>query len=81
MYAKDNSSVYVNDKKIPGADLASFNLLGENYARDGKHVFYKTKIVKGADPATFKVYPHDFGNADSEDARHQYHEGVKVKIR
>lgn len=78
-YAKDNSSVYVNDKKIPGADVATFRLLGENYASDSKNVFYKTSLVKAAKPASFKVYPHDMGDADAEDGKTKFHEGIKVR--
>jgi hypothetical protein len=53
--------------------------LGENYASDSKHVFYKTTIVKGASPDSFKVYPHDVGDTDAEDATNKYHEEIKVK--
>jgi hypothetical protein len=35
-------------------------------------------VVKRADPKTFKVYPHDFGNADAEDVKNKFHEGVLV---
>lgn len=78
-FAHDNAFVYMDDKKLKEADVATFTVLGENYTRDSKHVFYKTSVVKSADPASFKVYPHDFGNADSEDAKHKFHEGILVK--
>ena len=78
VYAKDKASVFMDDKKLNEADVAVFKVLGENYGSDNKHVFYKTKIVKGATPSSFKVYPHDFGDADSEDAVNKFHEGVKV---
>jgi hypothetical protein len=45
---------------------------------DNRHVFYKTKIIKDAQPAGFRVYPHDVGDADAEDAKFKYHEGKKV---
>ncbi|MEO6732825.1 MAG: DKNYY domain-containing protein [Ferruginibacter sp.] len=77
-YAKDNAAVYMDDKKLSNADVATFKVLGENYGSDGKHVFYKMTIMKDADPASFRVYPHDVGNADAEDAKNKFHEGIKV---
>ena len=78
-YAKDHTNVYVNDKKIANADAATFKLLGENYASDSKHVFYKTSLVKDARPLSFTVYPHDMGDADAEDGKTKFHEGIKVR--
>ena len=78
-FARDNATVYMNDKKLKGADVATFKVLGENYGSDNRHVFYKTGIVKNASPDSFKVYPHDFGNADAEDAKSKFHEGIRVK--
>lgn len=77
-YAKDKHFVYMDDKKMKGLDITSFRVLGENYACDNQHVFYKTGIVKDADPATYNVYPHDMGDADSEDKSNKYHEGTRV---
>ena len=79
VYAKDKAAVYMDDKKLNGVDITSFQVLGENYGSDSKQVFYKTKLVKYASPASFEVYPHDFGDADAEDATNKFHEGVKVK--
>lgn len=70
--------MYVNDKKVPGVEVATFKLLGQNYASDNKHVFYKTAIVKDAAPPSFTVYPHDVGNADAEDGTTKFHEGIRV---
>lgn len=78
-YAKDQASVYMDDKKVKDADVITFEVLAENYGRDSKHVYYKGKIVPNADPASYKVYPFDMGNADSEDAKNKYHEGVIVE--
>ncbi|MEO5889323.1 MAG: DKNYY domain-containing protein [Ferruginibacter sp.] len=78
VFARDKSVVFMDDKKVKDAEVATFKVLGENYGSDSKYVFYKTRIVKGANPASFKVYPHDVGNADSEDATNKYHEGIKV---
>ncbi len=68
VFAKNDVSVFMDDKRLMDADVASFKVLERNYGSDSKHVFYKTKMMKDASPASFKVYPHDFGNADSEDA-------------
>lgn len=78
VFARDRKFVYIDDKKLSDADVTSFKVLGENYGSDNKHVFYKTNIVKGASPFSFKVYPHDVGNADSEDANNKYHQGKKI---
>ena len=78
-YAKDNTSIFWENKKLADANIANFKVLGMGYGSDGKHVFYKTNIIKNADPDSFKVYPHDVGDADAEDAANKYHEGVKVQ--
>jgi hypothetical protein len=77
-YTKDNTHVFYKDKMVNGANIGSFKVLGLGYATDGKHVYFHTIIVKNADPATFKVYQHGFGDADAEDAKHKYGEGVRV---
>lgn len=78
-FARDKATVYMNDKAMKGAGVATFKVLGENYGSDKSRVFYQTHIVKNADPETFKVYPHDIGNADAEDAKNKFHEGIPVK--
>jgi hypothetical protein len=77
-YAKDATAVFMNEHTVAQADVQSFLVLGENYGRDKQNVYYKTKIVQKAIPETFKVYPHTFGNADSEDAKNKFHEGAIV---
>ena len=77
-YTKDKNTVFWRDKKVIEADVASFKVLGNGYGSDGKNVFYKSGIIKNADPKTFKVYPHDFGDADAEDAKSKYHSGKKL---
>ena len=77
-FARDSTTAYYKSKSFQYADVATFKVLGENYGSDSRHVFYKINIVKGVDPASFKVYPHDVGNADTEDAGGKFHEGKKV---
>lgn len=78
-YARDHGSVFMDDVRVDGADVPTFKVLGENYASDQQNVYYKSKVVKGANPGTFIVYPHDVGNADSEDAFQKFHEGAAVR--
>ena len=69
---------YMDDKRVVNAGVASFKVLGENYDSDNKHVFYKMQIVNGADPKSFKVYPHDVGDAGTEDRGNKYHQRKNV---
>jgi hypothetical protein len=78
-YAKDQTSVFWQDKKVKEADVDSFTPLGQGYGSDRVHVFYKAGIIKDADPTSFKVYPHGFGNADAEDTNNTYFEGIRVR--
>lgn len=79
-FAKDKHFVFMDDKKIKDAEVSSFRVLGENYGSDNLYVYYKTGIVKNADPVTYNVYPHDMGDADSEDAKYKYHEGRRLAL-
>jgi hypothetical protein len=78
VFARDATTVYMDNMVVQTAHSATFEVLGANYSRDRQHVFYRTTIVPGADPASFKVYPHDFENADAIDSRHKYQEGRQV---
>jgi hypothetical protein len=80
-YAKDTHTVYLEGKKITGADPASLKLLSLGYSLDDKHVFYKTKLITGANPVGFRVYDHGHGDADAEDAIHHYLAGKRVTIQ
>lgn len=53
VYAKDKNQVYMNERLLPGADPAHFELL-TIYSKDKQHVFYEDLPVKGADAATFE---------------------------
>lgn len=77
-YTKDKMHVFYKDKMLNVVNIDSFKVLGLGYATDGKHVFFHTNIVKNADPGTFKVYEHGHGDADAEDAKNKYGEGVRV---
>ena len=77
-YTKDNNHIFYKDKMFGEVDMASFKVLGLGYAADNKHIYFHTSIVKNADPATFKIYAHGYGDADAEDAKNKYLEGLKV---
>ena len=78
-YSSDDLAIYWFDKKLTGAHKTGFTPLGHGYATDGKNIFYKTAVLPHADAGSFKVYPHDVGDADAEDATTKYHSGKKVR--
>ncbi len=67
-YAMDKTAVYTTSGRIPGADLADFQVLdnGQNdsgapqgYAKDSRQVYFhngdgKVKIIKGAEVSSFR---------------------------
>lgn len=79
-YTRDKAHVFWKDKTFGEIDIAAFKVVGLGYATDGKHIYYHTGIVKNADPSTFKTYEHAYGDADAEDAKNKYHEGIKVVV-
>lgn len=79
-YAKDRSNIFIDNKKIAGAIVSGFKVLGLGYATDGQHVFYKSAIVKNADPLSFKTHPHRYDDEDAEDVNGKYMEGKKVVL-
>ena len=59
-YYKDKNNIYYRDKVLEGADVNSFQLIGENsndkhpsYAKDKNHVYWMGKIVKDANVNKF----------------------------
>lgn len=77
-YSKDKNHIYWKDKILVNLNVADFKVLGLGYASNGKNIYYHADIVKNADPVTFKVYEHGHGDADAEDVKNKYMEGVKV---
>ncbi len=51
-YGTDRTHVYYERKRLPKADVKSWELLLGNYSRDAARVYYQTVIVDGADPRT-----------------------------
>ena len=54
-YAKDSGSSYYRQHLLKGADLETFEVVGEDCARDRAHVFWREKPVRGAHRDTFEV--------------------------
>jgi hypothetical protein len=62
IYTGNRNGVYFANKKIPGADIATFSLLGDrrhDYAHDRDSVYFRGKKVPGAAPDTFEVPAYD----------------------
>ena len=85
LYARDKAQVYygkggfvdLNVSILPGADPATFEVLGNHYSRDAHHVYADAQLIPDADAATFKVLKdgqkkcgQDYCNA--EDQYHSY---------
>ena len=54
-FAKDERACYCQNKRLVGADPATFRALNYTYATDGTHVWCIAGKVKGADAASFTV--------------------------
>lgn len=80
-YAKDKSAAFIDDKKITGAGVVGFKVLGLGYATDGQRIFYKSGVVKNADPLSFKPHPHRYDDEDAEDVNGKYMEGKKAVMQ
>lgn len=71
-YGKDKKSVFMNEKKILGAEPKSFRLIDKHsYSRDRKHIFYVGELIAGADPDTFKKAAFQYDGWASEKVYHQ----------
>jgi len=54
-YGKDTDHVYLEGRRIKGADPTSWRMLNRLYSRDKKDIFYLTDKVINADLETFEV--------------------------
>ncbi len=55
IYAFDEHYIYFSDHKIEGVDIASFEVLSNNFSRDKFHVYYMEKILKEVDAPSFQI--------------------------
>jgi hypothetical protein len=65
-----NNQLVSRGKLLPEADVASLEILPQNYLRDRQHVFYQGNIIADADPVTFEIV-HD---AYSKDSSHVFYQ-------
>lgn len=68
-HATDGKYVYIHDEWIPGADPATFEVLGD-FAKDAQHVYFGREVIGGADPASFE--PFGANLLIARDAAHVY---------
>ena len=54
-YAKDGNSVFYQGEKIIGADVKTFEALGDFYAKDKKFGWYGKDTIQTSNGTTFKV--------------------------
>lgn len=54
-FAKDETHYYIDEKKYPHADYASFTVLNNNFYKDKQLVYAREDTIKGADTNTFQV--------------------------
>jgi len=58
---KDEDSVYLNGRKLIGADAPTFEYLTVDYYRDRNHVYrYTGEVLEGIDPGTFDPESFDY---------------------
>lgn len=67
LWAKDKTHYFLNGRKFPLRDYASFTTLAGGYAKDDFQVYFLDSMVVGADPSTFKV--REFGYAQDKSAQ------------
>src|SRR4051794_13150398 len=61
-------AVYFGHDRLRGADVSTFEALGELWARDASGVFCRTTRMRGVDCASFRVLNRIY----AKDSRHAY---------
>lgn len=74
-YFIKNDAVYLNGKRIKGADVNTFTNFNNRgyYSKDKNHVYYNTKKLITADAATFQPVADDVTNCYWHDKHNAYH--------
>ena len=74
-YFIKNKAVYLDGKRIKGADADSFTYFDKKgfYSKDKKHVYYNCKKIKNADAATFQPLAGDDTDSYWHDKNNAYH--------
>lgn len=88
-FGKDKYQIYVLRHTpphpllpFPGADLETFDVLGEYYAKDKNNVYYYSYIandilvLEGADPKKFTLHSDPIGHIDATDGERYYKAGL-----
>lgn len=76
VYAKDKLSVYAREKRLMGADPASFIPIDSSYAKDSARCYYWHNIISGADLKSFRVL--DSRESFSRDKLHLFASHLKM---
>ncbi len=83
-YATDGTYMYFEDRQLPGADPATFKLVGDNtyYSADKNNAYYQDTAIQGAATSTFV----SLSTADSlgseeyaKDSRAAYYDGKIIQ--
>lgn len=91
-FARDRAVAYYHQAEIAGSDPSTFTPVDTHYAKDATRVYYgdfvtdggrhepRARIVAiaGADPASFRRLDDVTEQADAEDARATYRQGVRT---
>lgn len=62
-YARDETNVYLEGRRIAGAHGPSFTLLGGRFGRDRKGIWLAADLLADVDPESFEVLPEPQGRA------------------
>lgn len=75
LYKTDGEFIYTFNARIEDADIASFEIIDEQYSRDQQRVFFSSTPLLNADPQSFRLLKHGF----SRDNHHLYWNERKVE--
>ncbi|TXI92372.1 MAG: hypothetical protein E6Q34_06565 [Burkholderiaceae bacterium] len=87
-FGVDAKNLFFRNTLVPGADVATFELITEqapSYAKDSKQVYYDVSlednpIIEGADPATFTLFSEGQYNLPTGYAKDKNHVFYQTKL-
>ena len=74
IWAKDKLNVWFKNRKIKGADPATFEVMENGYAKDKQYAFYYDTLLSGSDVLSFRVLSYFF----SKDKDMIWYQGKEV---
>lgn len=91
-FARDRVAAYYHEAEIAGSEPSTFAAIDTHYGKDARQVYYGNFVTDGgshspraravaiasADPASFRRLETTTGQADAEDARATYKQGVRT---